>query len=279
MNGEDRPVETKTHALQIVAASVVACLAIAGCSKARDSGTGAAERDACSPDVFDRLLQKYVSAGKVDYAGLKSNKADLASFDEYLARIGTCDASKLTDLAHDAFWVNAYNAFNIKGVLDHWPIENIKSVTGFLDKQQWHVANLDLTLNDMEYKQLIPAHKDAREHFAVVCADLGSVPLEAHAYTATELDATLEKKAREFVADPHNFSVDVPSKQVRVSMLFSPEWYEKDFLADKRFHGKRAVEYLIPYVDKPTADFLATGDYTVSYMDWNWSLNGATASK
>lgn len=229
--------------------------------------------------MFDGLLHKYVAGGKVDYASLKNSKADLDAFDDYLRRIGTCDASKLPGLALAAFWVNAYNAFNIKGVLEHWPIENIKSVDGFLDKRRWHVANLDLTLNDIEYKQLIPVHKDARDHFAVVCADQGSVPLESHAYTADDLEATLEKKARDFVADPHSLSVDIPSKHVSVSMLFSPEWYEKDFLADPRFHGKQAVEYLIPYVDKQTADFLASGDYTVSYIDWNWALNAASSSK
>lgn len=239
----------------------------------------APQGDACSPAAFDSILQKYVKIGKVDYAALKSTKADLDSFEAYLKQIGGCDASKLTGAAHDAFWVNAYNAFNIKGVLDSWPVENIKSVPGFLDKKQWHVANMDLTLNDMEYKQLIPKHQDARDHFAVVCADLGSVALESHAYTAEELEATLEKKTREFVADPQNLSVDIPGKKVRVSMLFSPEWYEKDFLADKKFRGKKAVEYLVPYVDKPTAEFLASGDYTVSYIDWNWSLNGTTASK
>jgi hypothetical protein len=262
---------------RFIACWVVLGTALAACSKPRDAKTEQA--DTCAPNAFDSILKKYVSGGKVDYAALRSHKADLDSFDAYLARVGTCDASKFTGSAHDAFWVNAYNAFNIKGVLDHWPIENIKSVSGFLDKKLWHVANLDLTLNDMEYKQLIPAHKDARDHFAVVCADLGSVPLESHVYTADELEATLEKKAKEFVADPHNFNVDIPAKRVNVSMLFSPEWYEKDFLADKRFHGKKAVEYLIPYVDKPTAEFLAAGDYTVSYIDWNWSLNGTTASK
>jgi hypothetical protein len=260
-----------------LAASVVLCVALAACSKSRDSK--AKDVDACAPQAFDGLLEKYVSDGMVDYASLKNNRADLDSFDAYLGRIGTCDASKLPGLAADAFWVNAYNAFNIKGVLEHWPIENIKSVDGFLDKKQWHVANLDLTLNDMEYKHVIPAHNDARDHFAVVCADLGSVPLESHVYTADELEAKLEKKTRDFVADPHNFSVDIPSKHVSVSMLFSPEWYEKDFLADKRFHGNKAVEYLIPYVDKPTAEFLATSDYTVSYIDWNWSLNAVTSSK
>jgi hypothetical protein len=239
----------------------------------------AAAVDACSPAAYDALLKKHVKAGKVDYAALKNTKADLDSFEAYLVQIGGCDVSKLSGAAHDAFWVNAYNAFNIKGVLDAWPIDNIKSVPGFLDKKLYRVAKMDLTINDMEYKQLIPKHQEARHHFAVVCADLGSVPLESHAYTAEELEAKLEKKTREFVADPNNFSVDIPGKKVRVSMLFSPEWYEKDFLVDKKFRGKKAVEYLIPYVDKPTAEFLASGDYTVSYIDWNWALNGVAASK
>ena len=283
--------------------AIVVCAALAACSKTGSKSgsktegakteaakveTAKAETvtvvkdfpgDACSPAEYDALLKKYVKAGKVDYAALKASKADLDAFEAYLVQIGGCDVSKLSGPAHDAFWVNAYNAFNIKGVLDAWPIENIKSVPGFLDKKQYRVANMDLTINDMEYKQLIPKHQEARHHFAVVCADLGSVPLESHAYTAEELEAKLDKKTREFVADPNNFSVDIPNKKVRVSMLFSPEWYEKDFLIDKKFRGKKAVEYLIPYVDKPTAEFLAGGDYTVSYIDWNWALNGVAASK
>jgi hypothetical protein len=124
---------------------------------------------------------------------------------------------------------------------------------------------------------VIPARKDAREHFAVVCADLGSVPIKSHVYTPASLEADLDVQTKAFVADPHNFNVDIPNKVVNVSMLFSPEWYEKEYLADKRFKGKKAVEYLIPYVDKPTADFLASGDYTVKYIDWNWSLNQTAA--
>ncbi len=269
---------------------LLACTALLACSKTDPSaGTAAAPPsavamaatgDPCAPDAFDALLKKHVHGGKVDYERLKGTKPDVDAFDAYLGRVATCDATKLTGLAHYAFWVNAYNAFNIKGVLEHWPVQNIKSVEGFLDKKTWRVANLDATLNDMEYKQLIPAHQDARAHFVVVCADLGSVPLAPHAYTPENLEAMLEKKTREFVADPHNLTVDVPAKRVSVSMLFSPKWYEKDFLADKRFKGKKAVEYLVPYVDKPTAEFLTRGDYTVQFIDWDWSLNAtATAAK
>lgn len=229
--------------------------------------------DLCSVDTFDALLQKYVVGGRVDYARFKADTVDLAAFDAYLDRIGRCDVSSIQGLAHYAFWVNAYNAFNIKGVLEAWPIQNIKSIDGFLDKRQWKVGQLSLTLNDMEYKQLIPAHKDARAHFAVVCADLGSVPIARRAYTAQNVESTLEEKAREFVQEPRNLSIDVPRKLVRVSKLFSPEWYEKDFLADARFKGKRAVEYLVPYLDEERAQFLRAGDYKVEYIDWDWSLN------
>jgi uncharacterized protein DUF547 len=269
-------------------ALLITIVAVSSCSKKEKeapspaptsaAAPAAATGDSCSPEAFDALLKKYVDAGKVDYARWKSTEADLEAFDAYLGRIATCDVAKLPDLSQEAFWVNAYNAFNIKGVLEKYPVEKIQKIDGFLDKRTWRVASRDLTLNDIEYKQVIPARKDAREHFAVVCADLGSVPLSSNVYTAEHLEAALEAQTKEFVADPHNFNVDIPKKIVNVSMLFSPEWYEKDFLADKRFKGKKAVEYLIPYVDKATADFLANSDYTVKYIDWDWSLN-ATAAK
>ena len=258
--------------------TLFACAVLLSTSSCSSTSAGPAPvvltKEACAADGFDTLLQKYAPAGRVDYVAWKASKADSDAFDAYLTRLGSCDATKLEGLEPHAFWINAYNAYNIKGVLDAWPIENIKSVPGFLDKKTWHVANADLTLNDIEYKRLIPAIKDARAHFACVCADLGSVAIAPRAYTAANLDASLDAKAREFAKDPRNLTVDVPGKVVSVSMLFSPEWYEKDFLVDPKFKGKKAVEFLVTYVDATTATFLTGGDYTVKYLDWDWSLNG-----
>ncbi len=231
--------------------------------------------NACDVEPYDLLLKKYVHEGRVNYGSWRASEADLKAFENYLSAVGSCDVSNLTGLDHYAFWVNAYNAFNIKGVLDHWPVQNIKAIDGFLDKKMWRVANLDLTLNDMEYKQLIPPHKDARAHFAVVCADLGSVPIAGSAYTAANLESQLEAKTKEFVRDRNNFDVDTRGKRVRVSKLFAPDWYEKDFLTDPRFKGSRAVEYLAPYVAPELAAFLKDAQYTVEYIDWDWSLNAS----
>ena len=97
--------------------------------------------------------------------------------------------------------------------------------------------------------------------------------LEPEALTPENLEATLEKKTKEFVASEKNFRIDREKKVVYISQLF--EWYEKDFTDDPKFKGKKGVEYLIPYVDADTAAFLASGDYAVTFIPWDWSLNAA----
>lgn len=220
---------------------------------------------------FSATLAKYVKDGQFDYAGLKANAEDMERFEAYLARMGKADASGFSKADHYAFWVNAYNAFNIKAVLDHWPIESPKSVEGYFDKLKFRVAGKEMTINDMEYVELIPNQNDGRAHFAVVCADNGSLALETEALTPANLDATLDKKTAEFVSNPENFRVDREKRIVYISQLF--EWYDKDFTADPKFEGQKAVEYLVPYVDAETAEFLKTGDYAVEFIPWDWTVN------
>ncbi len=222
---------------------------------------------------FSAILAAYVRDGKFDYAGLKANTEDSIRFEAYLARMGEAAPDGFGKEDHYAFWVNAYNAFNIKAVLDHWPISGPKEVEGYFDSIQYRVGGESMTINDMEYVKLIPRQLDGRAHFAVVCADNGSMSLEPEALTPENLEATLEKKTKEFVASEKNFRIDREKKVVYISQLF--EWYEKDFTDDPKFKGKKGVEYLIPYVDADTAAFLASGDYAVTFIPWDWSLNAA----
>lgn len=224
---------------------------------------------------FSTILAAYVKDGKFDYAALKANAEDSAHFESYLQQLGAADPAGLSKEDRYAFWVNAYNAFNIKAVLDHWPTTGPKAVEGYFDKIQYRVGGEDMTINDMEYVKLIPEQNDGRAHFAVVCADNGSMSLETAALTPDNLESTLEKKTREFVSSEKNFKVDREKKVVYVSQLF--EWYDADFTADPKFKGKKGVEYLIPYVDADTAAFLAGGDYTVEFIPWDWSLNSSAA--
>ena len=85
----------------------------------------ASEND--NPDsAFDGVLKRYVSKdGLVNYKELKEDK----EFNRYIEYLSTADTDKLPSNDHRlAFWINAYNAFVLKGVLDEYPIKSVLDV-------------------------------------------------------------------------------------------------------------------------------------------------------
>ena len=82
-----------------------------------------------SPDhsKFDNLLKTYVdSTGWVDYPGLLSSRDQLQ---QYLSMLGKNPPdSSWTRQEKLAYWINAYNAFTIELVLQHYPIQSIREI-------------------------------------------------------------------------------------------------------------------------------------------------------
>src|SRR5215467_7959261 len=74
--------------------------------------------------IWDRVLKADVNEiGEVDYAALKAHRGDL---DEYIRRLAESSPEDRPEMfptrAHElAYWINAYNAFVIRGVVDHYP--------------------------------------------------------------------------------------------------------------------------------------------------------------
>ncbi|MBK8516663.1 MAG: DUF547 domain-containing protein [Saprospiraceae bacterium] len=76
--------------------------------------------------ILDKLLGKYVSVfGKVNYKGLKSDKALL---DLYLSELQNGPGSKASKNEQLAFWINAYNAFTLKMIIDNYPVKSITTL-------------------------------------------------------------------------------------------------------------------------------------------------------
>ena len=128
-----------------------------------------------SHELFDQVLQEYVdSQGRVDYARLKSNPGTLESYLDLLAVNAPSDnATFQTGLA---FWINAYNALTIKGVLDHYPttsVRKIKLFGGFFSRIKFQVGGCSYTLDNIEHDIIRYEFGDPRIHFALVCASLG----------------------------------------------------------------------------------------------------------
>jgi len=80
-----------------------------------------------SNQLYTKILQKYVnSSGLVNYKGLKNDKAE---FEQYLKLLSDNPPSdKWSNNEKKAYWINAYNAFTLKLIIDNYPVKSIKDI-------------------------------------------------------------------------------------------------------------------------------------------------------
>lgn len=223
---------------------------------------------------FDALLKKYVDGqGMVSYAAWKANAADAQALDDYLVRLGCVDLSKAPSAKGKlVFWINAYNAVTIKGILREYPTTSIRNHTAKFGYSIWKdllliVDGRGYSVDDMEHT-ILRKMGEPRIHFAIVCASKGCPPLLNQAYTAAKLDEQLTFNARRFFAQPINLQVDAGRKSVAISSLM--KWYGGDFAASPQAQIQQLRGYF------PNADQLGwidEGALTYRYLDYDWSLN------
>ena len=207
--------------------------------------------------AWNSLLRKHVAGnGDVDYAGFKR---DINKLDAYLdeLRAGTPDESYSRAEAM-AYWINAYNAFTVKRILNDYPVSSIRDLDG---GDPWKVKWIELdgktySLNQIEHDILRPRYGDARIHFAVNCAATSCPPLPNQAFTAGNLNSLLETRTRAFIRNPSYNQID--GGQVKVSKIF--DWYGEDF-GDLR-------TYLNKYLATPI-----DAGRDIAFADYDWSLN------
>jgi hypothetical protein len=216
---------------------------------------------------FAGLLEKFVVAGKVDYAGLKEKESTL---DAYLAILEKADPKSLSRDEQFAFYANAYNAWTIKLILSGYPgIQSIKDL-GSLFKSPWKkkIARIDgtvMTLDHIEHNILRPRFKDPRVHFAINCAAKSCPPLSSMPFSGERLNHQLDQLTRTFVNDPNNNYLK--GNTLYVSSIF--KWFKTDFKGG-------IVDFFLKYSqDELNSRLHAIGnDVRIQYLDYDWSLNG-----
>ncbi len=206
---------------------------------------------------WDALLQKYVSlGGRVNYAGFKG---DQAALDTYLKTL--MDNPIQSDWNRKkkmAYWINAYNAFTIKLIVDNYPLSSIMKLDGGKpwDKKWIKLGDKTYSLNNIENDILRPQFQDARIHFAVNCAAKSCPTLLNRAWTENNLNTYFDKQATAFI---NNSSFNSISKnEIEISKIF--EWYAVDF-------GN-----LIDYLNKYSTTKIDP-NAKVTYKEYDWDLN------
>ena len=239
---------------------------------------------------FDTILDIYVRDGLVYYRALKLERP---RFDQYVQSLAEAQVPSGDRNRQLAFWVNAYNAFVLRTVIDNYPIagraamyprNSIRQIPGSFEKRPFRAAGRSVTLDQIEKDIIVPLG-DARALLALSRGALGGGRLRSEAYTAERVDTQLEAIAREAVDRRELVFVDRANGLLSVNPMFS--WREAAFVqsyADKAapmFAQRSPLERAVLGLIGPTAlrtelDFLEQNQFRMQFHDFDWSLNDLT---
>ncbi|GAB3196424.1 DUF547 domain-containing protein [Pontibacter aydingkolensis] len=218
--------------------------------------------------MWTSLLQKHVNeTGFVNYKGFVQ---DSVLLNQYLKTLqtGVPDPKTWTQEEQLAYWINAYNAFTVKLIIDEYPLKSIKDlnsifsipfVNSIWDKKFFRLGGEKYSLNIIEHQILRKEFEEPRIHFAINCASVSCPKLRREAYTSEQLEAQLQEQAYNFINDP--FKNRLSSNNPKLSSIFN--WFEGDFKKNGSL-----VDFLNRYAKTKIRE-----DASISYLEYDWRLN------
>ena len=242
---------------------------------------------------FEEILDLYVRDGLVYYFAMKQERGKL---DRYVQALGDISADTLKGWSPDrqlAYWINAYNAFVLRTVIDAYPIRgkspdyppnSIRQIPGSFERRQFRAGGRMLTLDAIE-KDVIGEFNDARALLALGRGAVGGPRLKSEAFTAARIDSQLTTMVSELVTRRDLVWVDIPTERLSVNPLFS--WREAIFtksLAGRalpvyatRSPLERSVLSLIdPLLVPKESEFLRQNTFRMVFHEFDWKLNDLT---
>jgi hypothetical protein len=218
-----------------------------------------------SNHLWDTLLQKHVDDfGLINYQGVMR---DSVAFNAYLTELQLHPPGM--NWSRDekmAFWINAYNAFTVKLIIDHYPVQSIKDIAGSVPfvNSPWDIAFIPigqqmLDLNTIEHDILRAEFNEPRIHFAINCASISCPVLRNEAYAPEQLDQQLEEQTYLFINESTRNKIT--ADRVELSMIF--QWFQSDFTNEKTLEGF-INQYASPQIGSAAR---------IRFLEYNWQLN------
>ena len=233
-----------------------------------NSQLGGENTDPPSHQLFDTLLKRHVDEhGLVDYKGFLTDSAELEKYLQMLSQ-NPPDRKTWSREEQLAYWINAYNAFTIKLVIDHYPVESIRDIGPSLEipllNTVWHLEFFEIggqpaSLDEIEHKILRKEFEEPRIHFAINCASVSCPKLLDRAFRAENLEEQLEMVTSSFINNPSRN--ELGRERAEISSIFS--WFKKDFERDGSL-----IDFLNRYSDVPLQPTTK-----ITFKEYDWSLN------
>jgi uncharacterized protein DUF547 len=232
-------------------------------------GARPAPAEPFSHAALDTVLARVLREGRVDYGALAKDHADL---DRYLAAVAGARPDPWPREEQIAFWVNAYNARVLDGVIRRPGIKSVLDVRRVLGiptlgffRERRATAGAQRSLDDIEHRILRARYAEPRLHFVLNCASVSCPTLPERALTAATLEADLEAATGRFLADSTRNRID-PARGMRLSAIF--KWYGEDFRASDGSVQAFVLRHLLQ-------DRGLRSDLPVEFLDYDWALNGS----
>jgi hypothetical protein len=241
------------------------------------------------------FLSKYVDKnGFINYRLLARRKLELLEILDSFKTLSRKDYDSWSQNEKIAFWINAYNLELTKIILDNYPIEStrilrlfwppnsIRHIRGIWDEHKFIIMDEEFNLQTVENRYFVHEFVEPRALLAIFYASVSGPLLRNEAYCGKDLSAQLDEQTRKFLSSPRNFSINRDKGVVSISSLLSPSWQGGKFISkygtDLKFKSQepavRAIlNFLIKYLPQPDVDYLETGNYTIEYINYDWTLN------
>lgn len=219
-------------------------------------------------DLWEVLVSRHVSKdGVVDYQGFQADSELLYQYLDTLSAHHP-DPAKWTKEEQLAYWINAYNAFTIRLILEHYPLKSIRDITLIdiphvsspWDIKFFKIGGKEYDLNMIEHDILRKQFNEPRIHFAIVCASKSCPALRNQAYHPLLLEDQLSDQASRFINNPAKNIIE-PHK-LQLSQIFN--WFQDDFTKQTT---------LIQFLNRYSTEHI-NADAKIEYLPYDWSLNG-----
>lgn len=216
-----------------------------------------------------------VALNAVDYTALKQDAArDDSAYNRLLAQLAAFDPATLgTREEQKAFWINVYNVAAIKTIVDHYPVDSIRSSRVHWLGLPWNreaitVGGQEYALSRIEFDLLVEGFRDLRVHFGINCASVSCVDLLPVPFRAATLDQQLDNQARRFLANAaKGMRIDRDKNRLFLSRVF--KFDKKHF----REYAGGAIAFILPYLSGENRSFLQNRKPDIEYLDYNWKAN------
>ena len=207
---------------------------------------------------YSKFLGKYVSEkGNVNYDKIKTNKAELDAIIKQFEKTQPTDKWSRNEKL--AYYINAYNVYTLKIVVDNYPTKSIKDIDNAWDKKFIPSGKDKISLGDVEHK-ILRKMNEPRIHFAINCASFSCPNLLNEAYLPETLDKQLETVTKSFINDKTKNTIT--TSEIKISEIFN--WFSGDFKTKKTTLIDFINTYSTVKIDKKAK---------VKFLDYNWNLN------